>query len=128
MALDRIITEQLVAEEKLQRAKELRKEMTVAESILWQQLGANKLRGLHFRRQQIIDGFIADFYCHASAVVVELDGPLHEQSRDEDADRDCIFSQRGLLVTRFTNEQVLSDLATVLETIARMCEERFGKV
>jgi very-short-patch-repair endonuclease len=44
-----------------QRAKELRREMTAEEKILWQHLRANRLHGFHFRRQQIIDGFIVDF-------------------------------------------------------------------
>jgi very-short-patch-repair endonuclease len=47
--------------------------MTPEEKILWQHLRANRLQGYHFRRQQIIDGFIADFYYHATALVVEID-------------------------------------------------------
>ena len=47
--------------------------MTPAEKILWNELRANKL-GVHFRRQQVIAGFIVDFYCHKSALVIEVDG------------------------------------------------------
>jgi very-short-patch-repair endonuclease len=63
MPLKNIITEQKVTKEKLQRAKELRREMTPAKKGLWEELRANKL-GVHFRRQQVISGFIVDFCCH----------------------------------------------------------------
>ena len=59
-----IVTGQKVSREKLRRAQELRQKMTPAERRLWNQLRANRLGGWHFRRQQIIDGFIVDFYCH----------------------------------------------------------------
>ncbi|HEV3145710.1 MAG TPA: DUF559 domain-containing protein, partial [Gemmataceae bacterium] len=55
MPLERIVRGQSISEEKILRAKELRREMTVAESILWERLRSNKLQGLHFRRQQVID-------------------------------------------------------------------------
>ena len=63
MPLKNIVTEQQVTKAKLERAKELRREMTPAEKILWEELRAKKL-GVRFRRQQIIQGFIVDFYCH----------------------------------------------------------------
>ena len=63
MPVKNIVTNQKVTAQKLQRAKELRREMTPAEKILWEELRANKL-GAHFRRQQVIAGFIVDFYCH----------------------------------------------------------------
>ena len=63
MPVKNIIPGQKVTKEKLLRAKELRREMTPAEKILWNELRANKL-GVHFRRQQVIQGFIVDFYCH----------------------------------------------------------------
>ena len=75
MPLKNIVTEQKVTKEKQQRAKELRHDMTPAEKILWEELRANRL-GVHFRRQQVIAGFIVDFYCHKSALVVEVDGDI----------------------------------------------------
>jgi very-short-patch-repair endonuclease len=73
MPVKNIIPGQKVTKEKLQRAKELRREMTPAEKLLWNELRANKL-GVHFRRQQVIAGFIVDFYCHKVGLVVEVDG------------------------------------------------------
>ena len=72
MPVKNIIPGQKVTKEKLERAKELRREMTPAEKILWHELRANKL-GVHFRRQQVIQGFIVDFYCHKAQLVVEVD-------------------------------------------------------
>ena len=86
--------------------------MTPAERRLWNCLRANRLGGLQFRRQQVIDGFIVDFYCHAAAVVVEVDGPVHDDRADYDAERDRILTARGLRVVRFTNEQVNGSLPT----------------
>lgn len=78
-----IVTNQRVTKEKLERAKELRREMTPAEKLLWQEVRANKL-GVHFRRQQIIQGFIVDFYCHKAGLVIEVDGDVHDLQKEED--------------------------------------------
>jgi very-short-patch-repair endonuclease len=92
----------------------MRRDMTAAEALLWSRLRRNGI-GLHFRRQQVIDGFIADFYCHAAGLVVEVDGAVHEPSYDEE--RDAILKDRGLAVVRFTNEEVLGQLDRVLNAI-----------
>lgn len=60
-----IVIGQKINPEKAVRAKELRRNMTEAEKILWERLRANRLSGWHFRRQQVIRGFIVDLYCHA---------------------------------------------------------------
>jgi len=75
----KIITGQKIKPEKLERAKELLREMTPAERCLGQDLRANRLGGWHFRRQQIIDGFIVVFYCHKAGLVIEVDGPILQQ-------------------------------------------------
>ena len=83
MPVKNIIPGQHVTAQKQQRAKELRRNMTPAEKILWNELRANKL-GVHFRRQQVIQGFIVDFYCHKAALVVEVDGDIHDLQKEED--------------------------------------------
>ena len=60
-----------------------RRDLTLAEKILWQELRGNKL-GVHFRRQQVIAGFIVDFYCHMAALVLEVDGDIHDLQQEED--------------------------------------------
>lgn len=101
---------------KAQLANELRCRMTDEERVLWQALRTNQL-GAHFRRQQVIDGFIVDFYCHAAGLVVEVDGPVHDERAEYDAERDQALSRRGVCVLRVTNEEVSGDLAAVLERI-----------
>jgi len=85
-----LVIGQKVQPEKVALAKELRDTMTPAERYLWQQLRANRLDGWHFRRQQIIDGFIVDFYCHQADLVIEIDGPIHESQQA--ADGSCHFN------------------------------------
>ena len=87
--------------------------MTHAEKTLWQELRANKL-GVHFRRQQIIAGFIGDFYCHKAALVVEIDGDIHDLQQEEDARREKVLRELGLTIVRFRNEDVIKDLPAVL--------------
>ena len=109
MPIKNIIPGQTVTKEKLQRAKELRRDMTPAEKILWQELRGNKL-GVHFRRQQVIAGFIVDFYCHKAGLVIEVDGDIHDLQQDEDARREKVLSEMGLRIVRFRNEEVERDL------------------
>jgi very-short-patch-repair endonuclease len=112
-----IIIGQKVTEQKAQRARELRQKMTPAERRLWQQLRANRLDNWHFRRQQIIDGFIVDFYCHRAGLVIEVDGPIHEDQQEADAEREAILRARELTILRFTNRQVMNDMPSVLQEI-----------
>jgi very-short-patch-repair endonuclease len=119
-----IVIGQKVTPAKVQRAKELRSQMTETETILWQHLRANRLEGLHFRRQQVIDGFIVDFYCHAAGVVVELDGEIHAQQIEYDIARDKVLAGRGLRILRFKNEDVHNNLANVLKAIVEVCRQK----
>ncbi len=119
---NRIISGQHISPAKLQRAKELRQNMTPAEKMLWQCLRANRLSGLHFRRQQIIDGFIVDFYCHAARLAIEVDGEVHQRQIEYDAERDKVLQAKGLIMLRFSNEVVLSDIDKVLQIILNACD------
>ncbi len=68
-----IVIGQRVDPAKVSQAKLLRGRMTPAERRLWQAIRNKLLRGLHFRRQQIVSGFIVDFYCHSAALAVEVE-------------------------------------------------------
>jgi very-short-patch-repair endonuclease len=94
MPIKNIVTEQPVSKEKLERAKELRREMTPAEKLLWQEVRANRL-GVRFRRQQVIQGFIVDFYCHRTGLVVEVDGDFHDLQKEEDERREKVLRGWG---------------------------------
>jgi very-short-patch-repair endonuclease len=117
MGKESIVRGQNVSPEMLERAREMRQNMPPAERRLWQRLRANRLDGWHFRRQQIIGGFIVDFYCHKAGLVIEVDGPIHQQQKDQDAERDEILSARGLHVIRFSNRDVMNNIGHVLQTI-----------
>ena len=116
MPVKNVIPGQRITKEKLQRAKELRGDMTPAEKLLWQELRADKL-GVHFRRQQIIAGFIVDFYCHKAALVIEVDGAIHGLQQDEDASREKALREMGLRIVRFKNDEILQNLFVVVRKI-----------
>ena len=81
-----IIVGQKVNPEKWVRAKQLRHEMTPEKKLLWYYLRNGKLKQLYFHSQQVIDGFIADFYCHAAGLVLEIDGGIHNRQREYDTE------------------------------------------
>jgi very-short-patch-repair endonuclease len=101
----------------LQRARELRLRQTPAEKILWECLRGNRLFGFKFRRQHNIGQYIADFYCHAAKLVIELDGEIHQAQTDRDSDRDSWLEAHGLTVLRFKNNEITENLEQVLQTI-----------
>ena len=119
MPVKNIIPGQKVTKEKLERAKELRREMTTAEKLLWHELRAKKL-GVRFRRQQVIAGFIVDFYCHKAALVVEVDGDIHDLQQEEDARREMVLSEMGLRIARFRNDEVMGNLSAVVGRIREL--------
>ncbi|MBX3038357.1 MAG: DUF559 domain-containing protein [Anaerolineales bacterium] len=121
MPIKNIIQGQAVTKEKLERAKELRREMTPTEKILWNKIRANKL-GVHFRRQQIIAGFIVDFYCHQADLVIEIDGSVHDgqEQKENDIEREKVLKEMGLRVIRFKNYEIEKNLQGVVEKIELM--------
>jgi very-short-patch-repair endonuclease len=95
------------------RAKELRQRMTPAEHILWERLRDCQLSGLKFRRQHPIGACIVDFYCAKARLVIELDGGIHRQQVEADANRSQALEGQGYRVLRFTNQRVGSDPESV---------------
>jgi very-short-patch-repair endonuclease len=102
--------------ELLRRAIELRARSTPEESILWSELRGNRL-GVHFRRQQVLAPYIVDFYCHASALVIEIDGSPHRQQQGYDRMRDEYFKRNGIRVLRLPNALIRNDKASALAAI-----------
>ncbi|WP_035082157.1 endonuclease domain-containing protein [Aphanizomenon flos-aquae] len=100
-------------------ARQMRTEPTLAEKQLWQRLKNKQLLGFKFRRQQVIDRFIVDFYCHEVKLVIEVDGEIHNYTQVEDAIREEFLESLGLRVVRFKNEDVLLRIEGVLEEIGR---------
>ena len=106
----------------LERARELRKQQTPTDEILWECLRDRRFLNTKFRRQHNIGQFIADFYCHPARLVIELDGEIHQSQQIEDANRDEWMESQGLKVLRFGNDEVLDDLEGVLGMIADVLE------
>ena len=123
MAVKNIVRGQKVSAKQLEGAKELRRAMTPSEKILWRHLKANRLNGLHFRRQQIVNGYFADFYCHQHELIVEVDGRIHELQKEYDAEREAYLIALGLRIIRFTNEEITKNLKSVLQKIVEECQK-----
>lgn len=121
MPIRNIVRGQKVSARQLERAKELRREMTPAEKILWKHLKANRLNGLHFRRQQIIHGYFADFLCHQHDLIVEVDGGIHDLQQEYDAEGEEYLRSLGFRIIRFRNEEVTKNLEGVLQRIVEAC-------
>lgn len=109
-------------------SRRLRVEMTYAEAALWELLRNRKLGGYKFRRQQIIEGFIVDFFCEKAKLVVVVDGGRHhnEDQKKIDMDRRALFESRGLVEIRFSNEQIAEDSHSVLQKILDIIKARIG--
>ena len=107
------------------KARQLRKNLTEAEKKLWSQLKMGAVYNLHFRHQHPINRFIADFYCHAVKLVIEVDGGIHslQNRREYDQGRDYFMNEIGLNVIRFTNEQVMNECNKVLFAIKKEVEK-----
>jgi len=108
-----------VGDRQRKRAKQLRQVMTRAETLLLRHIKAHRIDGLGFRRQVPMGAYVADFVCHAARLVVELDGETHdfESKQRRDQARDAWFESQGYRVLRFTNDQVLRNLAGVVTVI-----------
>ena len=100
-------------------AREKRHEPTMAEQMLWRYLRNRQLSGYKFRRQHSFDRFIVDFYSPNSSLIIEVDGPIHEYTADEDSLRTEYLHSFGLRILRFTNEEVLNNINIVIQQIEK---------
>ncbi|MBC7915329.1 MAG: endonuclease domain-containing protein [Pyrinomonadaceae bacterium] len=98
----------------------LRKQLTSAEAVLWTLLKSKQLGGRKFRRQHSIKNFIVDFYCPQEKLVVELDGSIHTNLGQANADneRDEVLKNLGVRVLRVENKLVFDQPDLVLEIIS----------
>ena len=108
----------------LDKAREMRKNPTEAESVMWSYLSDNKM-GVHFRRQHPVCGYIPDFVSLKERLIIEIDGGYHFEGEqpEMDAERTQYLNQEGFVVLRFTNEEVLGDIDNVLEEISDALED-----
>ncbi len=100
-----------------ERARDLRKNPTEAERLLWQHLRRRQLGGFRFRRQHAIGPNILDFYCFEERVAIEVDGGQHSRQAAYDAERTSFLESEGVHVLRFWNNQVLGEVEAVKHVI-----------
>lgn len=110
--------------EKLKR-RELRKNMTKAEAIVWQKLRCKQLENCKFRNQYSVDRFVLDFYSPEIKLGIEIDGESHFQkgAAQYDEERQSFIESAGVSFLRFTNNEVYQNLDGVLEVIAQKIRE-----
>jgi very-short-patch-repair endonuclease len=106
------------------KATLLRNKMTPEETILWERLKGKQICNTRFRRQHPINKFIADFYCHAAKLVVELDGEIHLQQIKYDKERTGILNELGIDVIRFSNSETLKDIDGIIVQIESKVKSR----
>ena len=92
---------------------------TESEQQLWIKISGKKLAGLKFRRQFPIGRYIVDFYNHANQIVVEVDGPIHKTVKEYDRKRDLYLKSCGYRVLHVTNDEIDSDIESVLRKIIK---------
>lgn len=100
-------------------ARELRKNMTDAERLLWSKVRRKQLNSYQFYRQKNVGNYIVDFYCPAGKLIIELDGGQHytEKGMKKDEIRDRYLDSLGYSVLRFSDREVLKNLKGVIEKI-----------
>jgi len=99
------------------RARELRRDSTDAERLLWRVLRDRQFISHKFRRQHPIGRYIVDFVCLDRRLVVELDGAHHADQQEYDADRTAWLQSEGYEVLRFSNREVLTQLESVQQAV-----------
>ena len=119
----RIVVSPEVRQKMVEIAREFRKEPTHGEKILWGALRGQKLDGIKFRRQQPIGYFVVDFYASALRLVVEVDGPIHDQQIEADKARQDILEELGLIVFRIKTETIEKSLPIALTFVRGKIQE-----
>jgi len=104
-------------------ARNLRKNQTDVEQIMWLQLRNRRFFNYKFRRQFVIEPYIADFACLELKLIIELDGAQHIEQVEADSERSLFLNQCGFRVIRFWNNDLFTNLDGVMEGIRLVVEE-----
>ena len=104
-------------------ARDLRKRETSVEDLLWDELRGRQLDGMKFRRQHPIGPFVVDFCCTECRLAIELDGEIHAEQQDRDAEREAILAAAGYRVIRFPNQSIRENLPEVLAAVRSAARE-----
>ena len=114
-------------EYKKEFARYLRKNLTTGEKLLWGLLRRKNFEGLRFRRQHPIDNYIVDFYCKEKNIIIEIDGPLHEdeQRKIKDNIRQNYLENKGYRVLRFKDKELSVNYDIILNKIKMFIENKY---
>ncbi len=104
-------------------ARQLRKQQTKTEHIVWQHIRAKRLKGLKFKRQQPLGNYIVDFICFEASLIIEIDGGQHAENKEYDKQRDDWLQTQGYKVLRFWNNDVLTNFEGVYDSICAYLTE-----
>lgn len=118
---------QMASQVMVEIARRLRQKQTSVEERLWEVLRNRRLGELKFRRQYPVPytAFVVDFYCHDAQLIIEIDGSIHQMQQAEDELRQSVLKDNGYQILRFENEEVMSDLESVLVRILQAISETF---
>ena len=100
------------------RAKDLRKNMTIYEKLIWERLRKRQIKGKYFRRQHPYGIYILDFFCFESNLVIEIDGEIHKKQKESDKERTEYLKNTGLTELRFTNKEIKTNIDRVISIIS----------
>ncbi len=109
--------------------KELRRNLTPEEAVLWTKMKSRNIKGYKWRRQHPVGCYILDFYCPQAKICVELDGAGHYtfSGAREDVVRTAFLNEKGIRVLRFENRLIWDNLEAVLDVIERELESNNKK-
>ena len=108
--------------DKINHARDLRKNQTNSESKLWRVLRGKQILNIKFRRQHVVLGFIIDFYCTALKLGIEVDGNVYETTEilQRDKLKDMALSEHGIFIIRITDEEIDHNLPNVIKKLKIM--------
>ncbi|MCL5036065.1 MAG: DUF559 domain-containing protein [Chloroflexi bacterium] len=104
-------------------ARELRKNSTLSEVLLWNRLKGRQLKGYRFSMQRPIDNYIVDFYCSKLKLAIEIDGMTHDYKLEKDAERQMLLESFGVNFLRFQDRDIKQNLEGVLIAIENWIDE-----
>jgi very-short-patch-repair endonuclease len=105
-------------------SRTLRKNSTLSEVILWNELKGGKMKGYIFNRQKPIKNYVVDFYCRKRNLVIEIDGCTHNVKQEEDVLRQSSIEDEGIKFLRFDDQRIKHDLVNVLAEIEKYLEDK----
>jgi len=104
----------------MQNAKRQRQNMSPPEVRLWALLRRSR-GGVRFRRQHPIGPYVADFYCPAAKLVIEIDGQIHNFTVERDLARDESIRGLGIQIMRISASDVMADALSIADGLVRLC-------